>query len=145
MMLLEVASWGIPIVSSDIPENLEILHGCALVFRSGDADHLREQMRWALDHRDAMAALAGDAVARVRRDHGWDHITDKYAELYRSTVRGREATGVGPHAAAARASSGSASSRRSKPSTRGRTAQARRSRLGELPRKLIARRSPRRR
>jgi glycosyltransferase involved in cell wall biosynthesis len=91
MMLLEVASWGIPIVSSDIPENLEILHGCALFFRSGDADHLRERMRWALDNPDAMAALARNARTRVRRDHGWDRITDKYAELYRSVVRGREA------------------------------------------------------
>jgi glycosyltransferase involved in cell wall biosynthesis len=96
MMLLEAASWGIPIVSSDIRENRAVLGRSALFFRSGDADDLRAKMRWAIDNRDAMNAFARNAQMRVRSQHGWDRITRQYLALYRSLVQGDDERDVVP-------------------------------------------------
>jgi len=86
MMLLEVASLGTPLVSSDIPENTTVLPQHALFFRSGDADDLRRKLDWALHHDDEMRDLGRKAKRWVMKNYHWDSIVRKYEALYHHIV-----------------------------------------------------------
>ena len=88
MMLLEVASLGVPIICSDIPENTSVLRDRALFFESGNVGDLADRLRWALDHPDVMSKLANSAEAWVRENHSWDAIAERYGMLYK-TVGGQ--------------------------------------------------------
>ena len=86
MMLLEVASLGTPLVSSDISPNRAILLQQALFFRSGDAGDLRGKLDWALHHRDEMRDLGSKAKRWVMRNYHWDSIVSQYEALYHHIV-----------------------------------------------------------
>jgi glycosyltransferase involved in cell wall biosynthesis len=82
MMLLEVASLGVPIVASDIPENTVVLPEQALFFHSEDVMDLRAKVQWALDHPTDMATLAQAAHTWVHDHYAWGHIVKQYEQLY---------------------------------------------------------------
>lgn len=82
MMLLEAASTGVPIISSDIPDNVAVLPQQALFFRSGDVGELREKMEWALQHPDQMQELGTRARSWVVENFQWDSIVNQYEQLY---------------------------------------------------------------
>ncbi len=84
MMLLEVASLGVPLVASDIAENRAILPACALTFHSGSSEDLAEKLQWALDHPNEMAGIATAVQAWVRERYCWDMIVDEYDRLYQA-------------------------------------------------------------
>jgi len=90
MMLLEAASVGTPLVSSDISPNRAILPQQALFFRSGDADDLREKLEWALGHPDEMGQMGSGAREWVMSNYHWDAIVDRYEQLYRRVARGND-------------------------------------------------------
>lgn len=82
MMLLEVASVGTPIISSDIPENTSVLPEQALFFESGNERDLQEKLEWALVHPEGMQQLAIDANAWVNKNYRWKPIVKEYERLY---------------------------------------------------------------
>lgn len=86
MMLLEVASLGVPTVCSDIPENTGVLGDTAVYFSSGDSGDLASKLKWALDHPDQMKELGRQAQARVKRDFSWDRIATQYCQLYQQSL-----------------------------------------------------------
>ena len=88
MMLLEVASLGIPVVCSDIPENTNVLGEHALYFKSGDVDGLANKLRWALDHAEALRALGSAAQVWVKQNYSWDVIAEQYEKLYQQMLGG---------------------------------------------------------
>lgn len=92
MMLLEAASQEAPIISSDLPENLEILPEQALFFRSGDTNDLQEKMSWAIQHPDKMRELGVKARAWVIENYGWDSIVSRYDSLYQM-ISGKDKKG----------------------------------------------------
>jgi glycosyltransferase involved in cell wall biosynthesis len=88
MMLLEAASLGVPIVASDIAENVAVLPQQALYFQSGDADDLGLKMEWALRHPEQMLQLGAEAKDWVQEHHQWDAIVEQYEHLYQLIVDG---------------------------------------------------------
>ena len=82
MMLLEVASLGTPLLSSDIPENATVLPEHALFFESGDADDLRSKLDWALHHAEQMREMGNEAKRWVMKNYHWDSIVNQYEALY---------------------------------------------------------------
>ncbi len=85
-MLLEVASLGTSLVSSDIPENTTVLPQHALFFKSDDPDDLRRKLDWALHHDDEMRDLGRKAKGWVMKNYHWDSIVRKYEALYHHIV-----------------------------------------------------------
>jgi len=61
MMLLEAASTGAPIVCSEHTENVAVLAQQTLLFRSGDAQDLREKLEWALGPPGTDAGTGGQS------------------------------------------------------------------------------------
>jgi len=86
MMLLEAASLGVPIVCSDIPENVAVLGERALYFRSGDVEDLANKLNWALEHPQTMRELGKAAQEWVKQNYSWDVIAAQYEKLYQQLL-----------------------------------------------------------
>ena len=86
MMLMEVASLGVPIVCSDIPENVSVLGEHALYFRSSDVHDLASKLKWATGRAQAMTEIGTAAQVWVRQNYSWDLIAEQYDRLYQQLV-----------------------------------------------------------
>jgi glycosyltransferase involved in cell wall biosynthesis len=82
MMILEVVSLGMPLLSSDIPQNKAVLGDYGYYFRSDDADDLAEKLRWAIEHPAKMQDIAKRAQEHVHRNYSWDRVTQQYDAVY---------------------------------------------------------------
>jgi glycosyltransferase involved in cell wall biosynthesis len=92
LTLLEAASYGTPIVASDIPPHLEVVGADApghRVFRSGDEEGLAEALRRAIAEtrveREGAATFRDEVLATYR----WDTVTDMTEAVYRGIVQDR--------------------------------------------------------
>ncbi len=91
VMLLEVAALGVPIVCSDIPENVCVLPEKALYFKSGNVGDLQAKLTWAVEHPEKMKELATAAQEWTNRQYLWDMIIPQYQVLYETVSGGRGA------------------------------------------------------
>lgn len=89
MMLLEAASLGVPVISSDIPDNTAVMMDDAVYFRSGDAASLAEKMKWTEDHYEQFRDIGLRARDRIHVAHSWDTIAAQYAEVYSELCKGK--------------------------------------------------------
>lgn len=80
--LLEAMSQKLPIVFSDIPENMEVADGVGLSFRVGDVNDLAEKMVQCLDNRTLAGSLGEMAGDRVKREYNWEAVTDATLAVY---------------------------------------------------------------
>lgn len=92
LTLLEAASYGTPVVASDIPPHLEVVGADApghRLFPSGDEDGLAEALRRAIAEtrieREGAATFRDEVLAGYR----WDTVTDMTEDVYRRIVAGR--------------------------------------------------------
>ena len=82
MMLLQVSSLGVPIVFSDIPENLSVLGHLGTVFTTGDSDDLRAKLKFTWENPNDVKHLAVQARRHVHLNFSWDSISEQYAKMY---------------------------------------------------------------
>jgi glycosyltransferase involved in cell wall biosynthesis len=83
-ILLEAGSVGLPVLCSDIPENVAVMQDNAVYFESENVDSLAEKMQWAVDHPDEMSQMGQRARKRIREQHDWDAIVGQYVDAFRS-------------------------------------------------------------
>lgn len=80
--LLEAMAFGSCVLTSDIPENRELVDGIGHTFRVGDAASLQQALEELLANPQA-ARAAGEAAQRhVRQHYSWDEITRQTEEFY---------------------------------------------------------------
>jgi len=89
MVLLEAASLGVPVISSDIPDNTAVMIDDAVYFRSGDAASLAEKIKWTEDHYEEFREIGLRARGRIHVEHSWDTIAAQYAEVYSELCKGK--------------------------------------------------------
>jgi glycosyltransferase involved in cell wall biosynthesis len=83
MMLLEAVSQGVPVISSDIPENTVLLDNPnALFFKSGSAEDLSEKIMWVLGNYQTALEYAGRLQLYVEKNYAWGQIAHSYSKLY---------------------------------------------------------------
>lgn len=77
--LLEALSYGLPCLTSDIPENKEVLSGEGLTFKSGDACDLKYKLEKVL--------VGGLGKADTLKVYSWDEVTDMTLGVYGKQFR----------------------------------------------------------
>jgi len=82
IMLLEVASLGVPVVCSDIPENVSVLGDRTVYFRSGDYRDLRARIVECLERYDEILPRSRETSRWVLETYDWQRIARKYQDLY---------------------------------------------------------------
>jgi len=105
IVLLEAMSYGLPVLSSDIPECMEVFTAgseadkaeCDFIpadaalcrtFRAGDVDDLRSRMKAMIDGAWDLEELGQRARRHVLVNYNWDAITLETLEVYRSALGG---------------------------------------------------------
>lgn len=82
--VLEAMGYGLPVLASDIPENVEAIAGAGFTFRNGDAPDLAERLGELLRHPPLVAQAAHEARRAARDEFSWDAVADKTEAVYRS-------------------------------------------------------------
>jgi glycosyltransferase involved in cell wall biosynthesis len=90
--LIEAMSYGIQCLSSDIPENQEVVGDTALLFRNKDVDDLHRQLMAALSNVAVGTQRAAAGRQRVESMFSWERVVDQLEALYE-----RVAFGLLPH------------------------------------------------
>lgn len=87
MMLLEVASLKIPVIASDIDANKAVFSDREMVFfKSENAKDLSEKIKISIINREIMNRKANLAFEKVKENHSWKNIAQKYDELYKGLL-----------------------------------------------------------
>ncbi len=84
--LLEAMSYGLPCLASDIPENIEVIADCGMLFRNRDVADLEGQLRWAILNGDTARLLANRGRQRVQDFFSWERVVDQLENLYEQTI-----------------------------------------------------------
>jgi glycosyltransferase involved in cell wall biosynthesis len=84
--LLEALSHGKCILASDIPENMEVVEGCAVTFRTQDAEDLRQKLQYLLDDPDEVDRMARGCRSYARERFSWSKVVDATEAVYRDVL-----------------------------------------------------------
>jgi glycosyltransferase involved in cell wall biosynthesis len=90
LTLLEAASYGLPLVASDIPPNREVIgidRPGGRLFASGDQEALADALAATLSARGDARADARLLGNRITREYDWDEATDATEAVYASILR----------------------------------------------------------
>jgi glycosyltransferase involved in cell wall biosynthesis len=107
--LIEAMSYGIQCLSSDIPENQEVVGNTALLFRNKDVDDLQRQLTAALSNIVLGTQRAAAGRQRVESMFSWERVVDQLEALYERVTSGSLQRNVGLNLPRTQAESGSLS------------------------------------
>jgi len=82
LALLEAMSAGVCVLTSDTPENREVVESVGFTFHSGDRTDLERMMRLLLSD-PQLRKLAGESArSRVRERYLWTQVANQIAQAY---------------------------------------------------------------
>ena len=93
--LLEAMGWGTCVLTSDIPENRQVVDGCGFTFRTGDAADLRRVLEHLLATPDAVNRAGRAGRALIEREYDWDTIARRTETMFRQVLGDPAAQGAG--------------------------------------------------
>jgi glycosyltransferase involved in cell wall biosynthesis len=82
LALLDAMGAGTCVLTSDVPENREVVDGAGFTFRAGDVDDLTRMLDLLLSHERMRSAAARLARDRVRDRYQWLQIAQQIAAVY---------------------------------------------------------------
>lgn len=105
LALLDAMGAGLCVLTSDIPENREVVEGAGFTFRAGDVDDLARMMGLLLPDAEIRAAAGRSAQQLIRERYLWPSIARQIAQVYAEVLGSRKA--IAPRPALGEASPGS--------------------------------------
>lgn len=90
IMLLEAIALGIPLISSDIPENSQIISEKDLLFKNRDIQSLARKIEWALKHTEKVKKIVKKVRKEVITTYNWEKIASQYLECYYEAIEKRK-------------------------------------------------------
>ena len=80
--VLEAMSYGKCVLSSDIPENLELTENHGLAFRRGDVQELKKGIVHMIEHPDEIREIGKQARTHIATTYDWKDIAETTEYLY---------------------------------------------------------------
>ena len=84
--LLEAMSYGLGILVSDIPENLEAIEDTGFNFKNKDVNNLINKINYIINHPDEVKSKGTLAKEKVEKNYNWDVIIDDVLEVYQKAI-----------------------------------------------------------
>jgi glycosyltransferase involved in cell wall biosynthesis len=84
IVVLEAMSYGAPVLVSDIPENLEVIHHVGNIFENKSVEDLTLRLRELLLIPEGLDGTREAGQDLVRKEFSWDIIAKKTEAIYRS-------------------------------------------------------------
>jgi glycosyltransferase involved in cell wall biosynthesis len=82
LALLDAMGAGVCALTSDIPENCEVVEGAGYTFEAGNAGDLARMLRMLLADPQARRKAGRNAQARIRDHYLWPGIATEVSRLY---------------------------------------------------------------
>lgn len=86
LALLEAMAAGLCVLTSDIPENRELVDGVGFTFKSGDAADLERMLRLLMADVDVREAAGRSARRRIEEQYLWGEVARQVERVYLETV-----------------------------------------------------------
>ena len=87
LVILEALSCGLPSIASKVGGLPEMMDGYGLYARPRSVDEIADRIRYALENRKKMAAMAKKGREFMIEKHDWDKIVKKYEGLFLDTIK----------------------------------------------------------
>ncbi|MGO9086408.1 MAG: glycosyltransferase family 4 protein [Candidatus Sulfotelmatobacter sp.] len=110
LALLDAMGAGLCVLTSDVPENREVVDGAGFTFRRGSAADLAERLRFLIANPVVREAAGKAAKKRIREQYQWHEIAGEIERAYFEIMGWKQL--AAPKKLAARAPGASASERR---------------------------------
>lgn len=81
-VVLENMGLGVPLITSDIPENHFVVDDTAVEFKRGDIDDLAKKLQFALDNPELMRAKGEAGRKRAEAEFSWDRCAREYERVF---------------------------------------------------------------
>lgn len=86
LSLLEAMAHGKCIITSNIPENIEVVGEAALAFPSGDVSSLSKTIELVETNPELVDDLGAKAIKRAKECFDWNIIVDRIEEVYKGVL-----------------------------------------------------------
>lgn len=82
LALLDAMGAGLCVLTSDVPENRELVEGAGFTFRRGNVTELEERLRFLIANPAVREAAGRTAKARIEGEYLWPEITAQIEKVY---------------------------------------------------------------
>ncbi|HEX4784612.1 MAG TPA: glycosyltransferase family 4 protein [Candidatus Sulfotelmatobacter sp.] len=82
LALLDAMGAGLCALTSDVPENREVVDGAGLTFRQGNVKDISEQLRFLIENPAVREAAGRAARRRVEEQYQWQKVTQNIEKSY---------------------------------------------------------------
>jgi len=86
LALLDAMGAGVCVLTSDIPENLELVETAGFTFKRGDVDDLERMLRLLIAEERVRKDAGVRGQEHVRRDYLWPGIAEQIERVYLDAV-----------------------------------------------------------
>jgi glycosyltransferase involved in cell wall biosynthesis len=83
-VILENMALGVPIICSDIQENIYVVGDCALLFKKSNIEDCAEILSLSIKNTKALKEMGIRGAARVKDKFTWDSVVEQHLKLFES-------------------------------------------------------------
>jgi len=87
LALLEAMAYGLPVIASDIPENLEAVQNQALTFRNKNVDDLTKKIAQLVENPEAAEEMGRELKKLADTRYNWEAIADQFESVYKEITQ----------------------------------------------------------
>ena len=88
--LLEAMSYGNCVLTSDIPENLELVDNHGFTFKTGDVNSLKKSLQHIIKHPELAEAYGKKSKMLIEMNYTWDIIARRTETVFESMLNGEQ-------------------------------------------------------
>src|ERR1700730_7638501 len=87
LALLDAMGAGLCVLTSDVPENREVVDGAGVRFERGNAVDLADRLRFLIANPTVRKAVGRAAKKRVEQEYQWQKVTEGIERVYFKLLR----------------------------------------------------------
>ncbi|MDD4606711.1 MAG: glycosyltransferase family 4 protein [Patescibacteria group bacterium] len=86
IVILEAMNYEVPVLASDIPENLELVDIGGFSFKCSQVDDLKNKLERLLEQPEIIKVKAKTAKELINKNYNWQNIVQQIQDLYQNLI-----------------------------------------------------------